>query len=616
MKIKRKKSFGLGFGDELSKITTTGRVKKIQNEEGWEDSLIPNFNPNGVETRVNPWRITLLVALSLILFFVIFVRVFHLQITKGSENRELADGNRIQIKVIHAARGVIFDRNGQILAKNEPSFRLVEEKEGDRKITYISKEEALKMETRGDLLFNNLEIDHIRFYPLGEKSAHILGYVSEISAEELKDSKFTDYTAGDRIGRGGVEETYEKILKGVDGGEVVEVDAQGIVKRVIRKTEPTAGRNLYLSIDLDLQKKVYNILAEGIKKSGSCCAAAIVQDPLSGQILAMVSLPSFDPHQITPFLTDTNFPLLNRDIGGVYPPGSTFKVASSLAGLASGKITTTTQFNDTGEIFLGSFRFTNWYFTQYGKVEGQVDIIKALKRSNDTFFYLLGQQVGEEALGEVAKRLGMGRKLGIDVPGEEEGLIPNDGWKRKNIGEQWFLGDTLHMAIGQGYVLTTPLQINNLISQVAASGRQYIPYLALRIVDSEDKLINEFKSQEVKNHFQETDWALIRKGLEEVPKAGGTAWPFFNFSIPTAGKTGTAEYGDPKGRTHAWYTAFAPVENPEIAVTVLIEGGGEGSTVAAPVVKEIMRWYFSEDKNNLIKEVGPVATESARTLGE
>ena len=275
MKIKRKKSLGIGFPDQLLKVTSKGRhLKKIQTKENWEDSLIPNFSPHQAEAKMSSWRVTILTTLSVILFFVIFIRIFHLQITKGAENRELADGNRIQIKVIHAARGVIFDRNSQILAKNEPGFRLVEEKEQGRKITYISRETALKMETSRDPMFNNLEIDHIRSYPLGEKAAHILGYVSEISAEELQDAKFADYTAGDRIGRGGVEETYEKILKGIDGGKVVEVDAQGIVKRIIRKTQPIPGHNLYLSIDSDLQKKVYNILGEGTKNP-----AAVAQLP-------------------------------------------------------------------------------------------------------------------------------------------------------------------------------------------------------------------------------------------------------------------------------------------------------------------------------------------------
>ncbi len=607
--MRRKRSLGISFVDEIAKVTArSGHFKPSTGEESWKEWLLPNYLPEEISSEGNIWRVTALFCITLAIFFVLFLRLFHLQIVKGAENRQLADGNRIQIRVAHAPRGVIFDRNGVILAQNNPGFRLEK--------AHISRDEALEMEALSDTRFNNLEIDSIRSYSLALKTAHVLGYVSEITAEELKDHKYKGYLPGDPVGRGGVEETYEKSLRGVDGGEVIEVDAGGRKIRSLRQKEPTPGQNLYLTIDAGLQAVVYDQLVEQVKKVGSCCGAAVAIEPTSGQILSLVSVPSFDPTNVASFLTADNSPLLNRVISGTYPPGSTFKIASALAGLESGKVTPSTQFEDTGIINLGPYTFSNWYYSQYGRTDGQVDIIKALQRSNDIFFYRLGQAVGENIMGETAKKMGMNRKLGIDISGEVTGLIPDNNWKIKNTGESWYPGDSLHMAIGQGFVLATPLQVSNLVSMVAAGGKEYKPHLAWKITDSSQKVVREFKSESTPNQFKTENLDMVRKGLLQVPLSGGTAWPFFTFPIPTAGKTGTAEYGDPKNRTHAWYTSYAPLDNPKIAVTVLVEGGGGGSDVAAPVAKEIYRWYFSPDKKNLIKDTNTQATDSGQTLGE
>ena len=605
----KKRSLGVSFSDELVKVNIKhGNFKKPVNEE-WKDSLLPNFSSVDEGDVINLWRVTILSAVSIVLFFLIFLKVFRLQIVDGAKNRQLADGNRIQIKIIHAPRGVIFDRNGKILASNVPGFRLVD----DKKITYITRDQALEFEAKGDVRLKNLEVDSIRSYPMAEISSHILGYVSEITSNELEN--FAGYRTGDRIGRGGVEESYESFLKGVDGGEVIEVDAAGNVLRVLRKVEPIPGKNLYLTIDSSLQEITFKTLESAVKKTGSCCGAAIVSDPKIGDILALVSYPSFDPENIGMFLNAANSPLLNRAIAGTYPPGSTFKLASSLAGLTSGKISKDTTYEDTGQIYIGPYKFTNWHFTQYGKTEGSVNLIKAIKRSNDTYFYFLAQAVGESILSETAKKLGFGKTLGIDIPGEVSGLIPGNDWKVKEKGEVWFPGDTLHMSIGQGFVLSTPLQVLNLTSTVAASGKQYKPHLALKITGVEGKFIKEFEFESKDLGFKKEDMEIVKQGMEEANASGGTAWSFFNFPIPSAGKTGTAEYGDSR-KTHAWYTAFAPSDDPKIAAVVLVEGGGEGSSVAAPIVKEIFRWFLSEDKSNLIKDIGQIATDSARQLGE
>lgn len=580
--------------------------KKGKIQEGlWQKDFIPYVPQEEIEETVSSWRLVFLGSICLLAFFGLFLRVFHLQIIEGEKNRELADSNRIQIKVIHAPRGVIYDRSGKILAENNPGFRLNEK--------FISRDEALSLEAKSDPNFLNMEIDTIRFYPLGKAFSHVLGYVGQISPQELEDETYKkNYKTGDRLGRAGIEQIYEAVLRGKDGAEIIEIDATGKRLRALRKVDPIPGKNIYLSLDADLQKVAFQALEKKIAEAGVCCGAAVAQDPKSGEILALVSFPAYDNNaftdpkrnkEVSAYITSQNAPLLNRAISGSYPPGSTFKITSALAGLSLGKINASTEIEDTGIMHLGPWSFSNWYFTQYGGKDGMVDVTKALQRSNDIFFYRVGEMVGEKGLGEAAKMLGFGKKLGVDLPGEAEGLVPDGAWKEKNIGEGWYPGDTLHMAIGQGFLLATPLQILAQTSYIATDGGLTTPHLIKKITAPNGFLIKEYNYQMLKkNIFKKEDLALVKVGLAKVPKEGGTAWPFFNFSIPTAGKTGTAEYGDPRGRTHAWYTSYAPADDPKIAATVLIEAGGEGSSITAPVVLEIYTWYFNLDKEKRLGE--------------
>lgn len=623
--VKKRKNLGFGFPEEVSRITGKQAYFKNKSQgDDWKDFLIPNFEYKKVWFNLNSgWRITIFVAISLIIFFILFLKLFNLQIVEGVANRNLADGNRIQIRIIHAPRGVIFDRNGKVLAANAPAFRLFDGQ--SKKTRLITREEALELEVKNDPGVKDLEIDNVRTYPGGEKFAHVIGYVGEISEEQLRGGEFTGYKPGDRIGQGGVEAQYEKVLKGEDGGEIVEVDSRGSKLRTLRVEPPIPGQNVYLTIDERIQSQVFELTKNTLDKVGSCCGAALVQEPLSGKILALVSFPTFDPNAFTNptdessiqrILNHMDSPTVNRAIAGTYPPGSTYKIISSLAALSSAKINAQTTFVDNGVLYLGTFKFSNWYFNQYGRTEGLVNLTKALQRSNDTYFYEVGRLIGEQALVDWSKKLRLGGKMDIDLPFEETGLVPEDAWKRKTLGEVWYPGDTLHMAIGQGFVLTTPLQILGITSFMAADGILYKPQLVGKIMEG-DRLIFEYKPKVLVSGVVSSDQIkIIKDGLNLVTKYGGTAWPFFTFPIPTAGKTGTAEYGDPKGRTHAWYTGYAPVDDPKIAMTVLIEGGGEGSSVAAPIVKEVFRWYFSEDKNKLIRDVYNQATDSGRTLGE
>lgn len=605
---RKKRSLGFGFPEEVAKVTSKARhFKQEDQSSGWADFLLPNFQPAPEQiSQKSTWRVVSFLAFSLVLFFIIFLRLFHLQIVEGFQNRQLADGNRIQIQIIHAPRGVIFDRNGKILAANSPAFRLNSKR--------VTREQALEWEVKNDPRALNLEVDNVRTYPDAEKFAHVVGYTGEVSQEQLKSETFKNYRAGDQIGKTGIEAEYEKVLRGVDGGEIIEVDSKGRKLRTLRLEPPIPGENIYLSIDASLQEKLYGLIKDAAYKAGSCCGAAVATDPASGQVLTLVSFPSFDPNLFTKETSDSGIseifsrldsPALNRVVGGTYPPGSTFKIISALATLASEKINERTTFEDTGVMYLGPYKFTNWYFNQYGKVEGAVNLAKALERSNDTYFYKISQIIGEKAIVDWARKLRLGKRLEIDLPGEETGLVPDDVWKQKTYNEPWYPGDTLHMSIGQGFVLTTPLQVLGMTSFIAAGGTLYQPALLLSV--KPNVLVSDLISEDKIN--------LVKEGLNRVPKQGGTAWPFFTFPIETAGKTGTAEYGDPKNRTHAWYTSYAPIDDPKIVLTVLIEGGGEGSSVAAPIAKEAYRWYFSPDKNNLIKDIY-VATESGRTLGE
>lgn len=621
--MKKRKSLGYGFFDEVAKITFKSSGFKKATPDDWKDVLLPNFKYNLSEKKDNNfWFQTLFSVIILGLFFLIFLRLFHLQIANGKQNRELADGNRIKIKIFHAPRGVIFDRNSKVLAANTPAFRLFDREQKNFRL--ISREEALELEVRNAQDFD-LEVDNVRTYAMCEKTAHLIGYVGEISQDQLKKEDFANYHQGDWVGQSGIEAFYEKMLKGIDGGEIIEVDSQNRKVRTLRINPAIAGQNVYLNIDSDLQKKLYDQIKDTIVKGGNCCGAAVAMDPQNGQVLALVSYPSFDPNiftkhaddnAITEIFSRKDSPILNRVIEGNYPPGSTFKIVTSFAGLGSSKITPQTTFIDNGVMNLGIYKFTNWYFNQYGKTEGEVNLVKALKRSNDTYFYEVGRKIGEKILGEWAKKLNFGKTLGIDLAGEIAGLVPDNDWKEKTFGEVWYPGDTLHMAIGQGFMLTTPLQILGITSMVASDGIMYKPQLINKIMVG-DNVISQFKLQVlISNLLNPKDIEVVKKGLIEVVKEGGTAWPFFTFPIPTAGKTGTAEFEDPKGRTHAWYTSFAPVDNPKITLTVLIEGGGEGSSVAAPIAKEVYRWFFSPDKNNLLKDLYSVATSSARQFGE
>lgn len=517
-------------------------------------------------------RIYLFYGLLAVGLLFLLARLFELQIIFGAKNRALAEGNRIKREVLPAPRGIIYDSKERELVRNVPIYRVKKEEKEEYEV--ISREEALKMEAREET--ENLRVDIGRNYLYGEVLAHVLGYLGEANEEEVKKGQFK---LGDLVGRGGIEEQYDSYLRGQDGGEIYEVDAYGEKIREIGRIEPIPGQNLYLTIDAELSQTAYEALE---KKPG----AVVATNPQNSQVLILISSPSFNPNNITSQnLTDESLPFFNRAISGVYPPGSTFKIVTAAAGLEEGKVNAETTYNDTGEIRVGEYSYKNWYFTQYGRTEGVIDIVKAIKRSTDTFFYKVGEWVGPTRLAVWAEAFGLGKKTGIDLPGEVGGLVPSPQWKEQK-GDHWFLGNTYHFAIGQGDLLTTPLQINLMTNVIASGGNLCQPQLE--------------KSEDEKKNCQSLELKLetinlIKEGMVGVCSSGGTAFPFFDFQPQVACKTGTAEFGHPEHKTHAWFTVFGPWDKPEISITVLVEKGGEGSAVAAPIAKKIMEDFFHNE---------------------
>src|SRR5260221_999749 len=435
---------------------------------------------------------------------ILFLNLFSVQIIQGHYYQKLSDSNRIRTRIIPAQRGVIFDRNGNPLVYNIPGFQLVQncstEDPTKCKTTHLSHDQALAIIARGN---KNVQVDSLRDYPYSDELSHILGYLGQISQNELSSGAYAGYQPDAWVGQSGIEEQYEQQLHGQDGHSLIEVNALGQAVRSLGQTDPIPCHNITLTIDLKLQQDVYNATKD-LKKG-----AVIVSKP-DGEILAMVSKPSFDPNLFTldnsykpasdsayksvgAILTDSqNQPLLNRVIGGIYPPGSTFKIVGAAAGLQENIIDQNYRVVDTGVLKVGNFSFANWYYTDYGKKEPKpLTVVTAIQRSNDIFFYKLAQKISVDKLSDFAEKLGVRQALGIDLPGAVEGVIPTTQWKQKTFGQVWYLGDTYNYGIGQGYLLTTPLQVNTWTQVVSNGGTLYMPHLLMTknpIVKSKDVL--------------------------------------------------------------------------------------------------------------------------------
>ncbi len=521
--------------------------------------------------------------LSVILFFglgILLARLVSLTLVEGIRYKTLASENRIREVKVDAPRGIIYDRMGNILVRNTPVF-----KKSNTEIFFEKKPSSASGEFLEGI---------VRDYIYGSLFAHVVGFTGEVSEEEIKDQRSKiknnefDYKSGDIVGKTGIEKEYDKILRGIDGKELVEVDATGNKVRVMGRLSPKSGNNLNVTLDLKLQQVAFDALKD---KKGAIVATI----PETGEVLVLYSSPSFDPNN---FIRGSNLdeilqneedrPLFNRVVSGTYPPGSTFKLITSVAALESGAINKDTEIEDTGVLTVGSFSFGNWYFSRYGRKEGMLNIVGAIRRSNDIFFYKIGELTGIDTIALWARKMGTEKVTGIDIEGEAKGVMPDSEWVKRVRDEDWYLGNTYHVAIGQGDILATPIQVNAWTNVIANNGRVCRPHL-IKSQISNLKSQNECKDLGIKEETID----LVREGMRQACATGGTGWPLFNFKIPTACKTGTAEFGDPKDKTHAWFTVFAPVYNPQISITVLVEAGGEGSNVAAPIAKKMLEEWFA-----------------------
>ncbi len=590
------------LSDILRVVRRVRRYASMQNPDPfeWHYALtskgLPESEAEPVEMYISsgPWRLLVLGTLAIGVGLLLTGRLASLQLIHGAEYRQRSDGNRILLRTRNAPRGVIYDRYRTVLARNTPGFRQ-QPQDGTSSALVLTYEEALKQAVATDSA--EVEIDALRVYQ-EQSLAHTIGYVSEVSPEEL--AKEPDLHLGDRVGRTGLEATYEHVLRGKPGKDLIEVNAQGKELRLLKSQPEVGGHALLTTIDAQLQATLSASLQEKMMEVGGSGAAAVVLQPRTGEVLALLSLPSFDPHHFTipapgaveKVLNDPTFPLLHRAVAAAYPPGSTFKLMTALAALQTKAVTRDTLVEDTGELFLGPYRFPNWYFVQYGRTEGLVNITRALARSNDIYFYKAAEWTTAEALARLANMVGLPAKTGIDIPGEVEGLVPDEEWKRRVKKEPWLPGNTYHVGIGQGDVLATPLQIAHLTALVATKGIKATPHVAQGVIDGQGSLHELTFPQRTITEIDEEHWKTVREGMRQACDEGGTGWPFFTFPIEVGCKTGTAEYGR-AGASHAWFTVFAPYDDPEIVVTVLIESGGEGSSVSAPVARKVLDWWVA-----------------------
>lgn len=585
------------------------------------------------------YRLDVLAIIIILVFVALVSRLGYLQVIQGKYYGQKADGNRIRLAPIMAPRGMFYDRNGVPMVSNRPGFTVsllpltgpvpdeiiakvasilnITTEEIKKKLSQHSgKFEPVRIksdigpdvvtkieERRAELPGVVIEIQPIRNYVNNELAAHLFGYVSEINDVELEKSKAGEYNSGDIIGKFGLEKVYDRELRGVDGGNQVEVDVTGRPVNVLGRKEPIPGSNLTLTIDYKIQKAAEVAIDEQLTylqtKSefrNAKAAAAIAMNPKTGEILAMVSRPAFNPNLFSGGISSKDWKLLNENpnnpmdnkaISGEYPPGSTFKLVTGAAALELGKVTPEEKILDTGK---------HWIIAK-GNAEGEalgwINFKEALTKSDNVYFYEMGNRLGIDNLEKYARMFGLGVVTGVKLQGESEGLVANQKYKEKVYGEDWYLSETFDAAIGQGFQLVTPLQVAVLMSEIANGGHRYRPYLVSKISSGKGETIKTFAPEEVGSiKLSDKTLGLIRESLRDVALEGGTAGQAFrDFPVSIAGKTGTAE--NSHGSDHGWFIAYGPYEDPSIVVVVIVEQGGFGAGSAAPIARKIMEAAFN-----------------------
>jgi len=586
-------------------------------------------------------RIAGLMILVVAVLITAALRLYYLQIIRHHDLAELSDRNRIRIQRLPALRGLVFDRRHRPLVDTKPSFdvvivpedtpdvnatltrlerligpndmaKKVEDADDDGRPDFepvmvderLDWQQVIALETHQlELPGVSLQVTPRRHYLYDSLAAHLLGYVGEVTVKDL--NRLPDYRMGDDIGKFGLERSWESTLRGDSGGQEIEVDSIGRRLRMLREIPERPGNSVVMTIDLDLQRVAEDAI-------GTRAGALVAIDPNTGYILAMASHPAYNPNIFTggiqssawhELITDPSHPLENRSIQGIYPPGSTFKVVDSIAGLMDGTLTTGTTYNCPGGIWFGNREYRCWRKQGHGNVSFH----RAIVESCDVFFYDVGQRLGVDRIAAWAHALGLGKKTGIDLDNEKAGTIPSSQWKEQRFHERWYPAETLSVAIGQGYVAVTPIQLAELAAEVANGGTLYKPQF-VREVDALDGSVMKTFPPVVENRTRIDPKVLdeLRSAMGDVVNASdGTGKAAKIDGIMVAGKTGTAQVVkeaqgartketalSDKNRDHGWFMAFAPIDHPKIAIACIIEHSGHGGSTAAPVVKAVMEKYF------------------------
>lgn len=592
-----------------------------------------------MEDRNRITRLHTLLVVCLVLFAVLLGRMVYLQLWRGDYYAKQSDGNRLRQSRILAPRGIIYDSEGKELVNNLPGYAVVLQKQSSYKPETLQRlsnllqmpVEEINAKIKASenfyepiMLKNNLDqqmvtkieeqrrympevmlsVQPIRNYPYHELAVHALGYVGEVSSYEIEQGLFKNISQGSLVGKGGLEKTYDKYLRGEDGAFMEEVDVAGNVVKHYDSVQPIPGKNLKLTIDYELQKELEAftdkhlafLRSSGIAP-GARAAAVVAIDPRNGAVRAMVSRPGYDPNWFVHGISsknwnsinnDPNYPMNNKVITGEYPPGSTFKIVTGSAAFELKKV----GLNEP--IFDGGFHpMVPTMGNAGGEVLGWLTFIKALAMSDNVYFYELGYRVGIDNIEKYAHIFGFGERTGIDLEGESKGLVASKKVKRKIWDEDWRLGDTFNAAIGQGFNLTTPIQLSVMLSIVANGGTKYQPYLVDSIINSDGSLFEKPKRAGGK-HIDVSQQTIdyIRMGMSATTQEGGTASYFAGLPKPIAGKTGTAE--NSHGRDHGLFVAYGPVDDPELVVVCIVEQGGFGSVAAGPIVYKAFEEFFQE----------------------
>ncbi len=605
-------------------------------------------------------RMGAVIVLVLVFFSLIILRLWWLQINHGEEYKKRADTNRVRIRQVVAPRGHILDRKGREIVTNRPSFNVVliredshdlgevlkrlapvlnedifalwnrvRDADGTPRYIPIRLKEDIDWKTLAYLESHNqefsgirIEVQPVRVYHYQDLAANIIGYLGAISKTELENADRTVYRGIDMVGKMGLEKLREADLRGEKGNSYSEVDAKGFEKQMLKSDDPLPGREIRLTLDVDLQQA-----AEGLMEIGEKAGAVVAMEVKTGRLLTLASTPHIHLDDFTggisrdkwkELLDNPKHPLLNKVVQATYPPGSTYKVVTALAGLASGAITPDTPIYCPGSYFFGNRRYGCWKRGGHGTIT----LKRALEESCDVYFYQVGQRVGVDTLAEYAAKFGLGRKTGVELEHEKSGLTPTKKWKISRYQTKWQDGETLSTAIGQGFNLTSPLQICQMTATLANGGKLFRPQLVEQVTDPNGTVLARFKPElldEIKgldNYLE-----LIRQGLVGVVNGPhGTARSAKIEGITVAGKTGTAqvvkvavyrhlkEENIPyKFRDHAWFTCFAPAEDPEIAVTVLVEHGLHGGSGATPIATAVLKEYFRDRLPSVDEKVVGVA---------